>query len=361
MSGPNYGLLRPMQAPSIMESRKNAATLSSLVTNQERAGKQMAREDEEAKMTAHLRKASMFGNALEGISGLSEEERAAAYPKIKQELVSSGVMGPQDLPDEYDPGLYRQNLMRYRSSKEGIDSRLKNAQIAKLEADAKRGPGADPLSRQLAVMDARDQMQQKQKQREIEQYSQVGGWRLAEGATPTMDDAKKFKSGASAARTLLENLNEYQGLVDKYGSEVGGKVAQRMDSLARDIQLSAKNEDLYGLGVLTGPDLALLEEIIQAPTGIGAKLDPFSGGRAANKAQQFREMLNTRIGAKAKTYGFEPQEEWQRLAQGGPRQKNNGFGPGAMAAETPKQGAVEEGYVFMGGDPADPKSWKRAK
>jgi hypothetical protein len=152
-----YGNLKQIAMPSVLDSRTKAANLSSLVTQQERAGKQMAREDEDAKMTAHLRKASMFGNALEGISGLSEQERAAAYPKIKQELVASGVMGPQDLPDEYDPGLYRQNLMRYRSSREGIESRLaqtdlalKQSQIAKNYADAKNGPnGVNALAKRL--------------------------------------------------------------------------------------------------------------------------------------------------------------------------------------------------------------------
>lgn len=35
--------------------------------------------------------------------------------------------------------------------------------------------------------------------------------------------------------------------------------------------------------------------------------------------------------------------------------------PSANAGTLPKHGQVEDGYVFMGGDPSNPKSWKRAK
>lgn len=360
-----YQQIKPIEMPSALDSMGKAMTLKNLAQQGMIQEKQMAREEQESKLKSHLQRASIFGNAMEGLAGLTEAERAANYPKVHAELTQAGVITPeQGIPAEYDPGFYRQNLFKYRQTKDYLDKQLVQSQITKNIADANRKETADPVARQVAIMDARDQKEQRKKAREIQQYSQVGGWQLKDGATPTLDDAKKFKAGVSAARALLGNLNEYQSLVNTYGTETGGQVAQRMDSLARDIQLTAKNEDLYGLGVLTGPDLKLLEELIQAPTGIGSKLNPmeWGGAKASNKAQQFREMINTRLNAKAKTYGFEPEPEWTKLAAGGSSAAPSA-GPQAAYASPPaiRPGTVEDGYVFMGGDPANPKSWMKER
>jgi uncharacterized phage infection (PIP) family protein YhgE len=365
-----YQALRPVQVPSALESRSRALQVTGQTMQNMASAKQLEAADRQEAAAAQKQRISAIGNALEGIAGLSDEQRATAYPQVRQELIKQGLIKPQDAPEQYDPGLYRQTLMGWRNSDEYLSRKEKLAKIAKLEAEAKNGgKNGDPLARQMALADYRDGLARKQKAdeqaAELKRNTQVGGWKLADGATPTADDAKKFKSGVAAARSLLNNLNEYQALVDEYGSEMGGEVAQKMDSLARDIQLSAKNEDLYGLGVLTGPDLALLEEIIEAPTGLGANLNPFAGSKAVNKAQQFREMLNTRIGAKAKTYGFEPEEEWTTLAQDSPKEKE-GFGPSAHAKDPPKHGTVKRGrdgveYLFLGGDPAKKENWKRAR
>jgi hypothetical protein len=350
-----YSQLRPVEMPSMLDSAAKAANLSSMALQQKRGMKQMEREDKEAQMAQQQQRLSVLGGAVDALAGMPEPERAKAYGSVRAQVMQSGLFNPQDIPEEYDPGLFRQTassvLPMYRQSKEYIERQKTMAEIANLERKASGDD--DPLARQMAMLDARDQMEQRKKQRELQKYSQVGGWKLSEGATPTMDDAKKFKSGVSAARGLLVNLNEYQSLVEKYGSEVGGKVAQRMDSLARDIQLAAKNEDLYGLGVLTGPDLQILEDIISAPTGLGAKLDPMSGSRAANKTQQFREMLNSKINAKAKTFGFEPEAEWSQLAQGRRRGKDgDGFGPSARADEpTPED---MEAKHWLSRNPNDP-------
>jgi hypothetical protein len=349
-----YSQLRPIKMPSVLESATQAASLSGMGLQQQRAQQQMAQEQKDAQLAKQQQRLHIMGGALDALTGMPEMEQAKVYPQFRKQLMDTGLFDPTELPEQFDRGLIRTAassvLPMYRQSKEFLARRdatdqheLTQAKIA----EAKRGPGADPLARQMMLADYRDQLSRKRdaeerelertkRDEEVKRYSQVGGWQLSEGATPTQDDAKKFKSGVSAARGLLENLNEYQTLVEYHGSEMGGKVAQRMESLARDIQLAAKNEDLYGLGVLTGPDLQILEEIIAAPTGLGAKLDPFSGSRAANKTQQFRDMLNTKINAKAKTFGFEPQQEWREIAEGRKKKEGEGFGPSAHAGGRPQ-------------------------
>lgn len=129
-----YQNLKPVEMPSMMDTAGKAMNLSSLAMQQQHLGKQMEQEDRESKMTAHLQKASVFGNALESLAGMPEQERAVAYPKAKAELVSAGVLKPEDAPDEYDSGFYRQSLMRFRQSKEGIEHQLKIAQIGEIQA-----------------------------------------------------------------------------------------------------------------------------------------------------------------------------------------------------------------------------------
>lgn len=41
-------------------------------------------------------------------------------------------------------------------------------------------------------------------------------------------------------------------------------------------------------------------------------------------------------------------------------QQSIGNGP-AASSQTPKKGNIEDGYMFLGGDPSDPKNWKKAK
>lgn len=88
------------------------------------------------KYESDLRAVSVTGNVLESLAGMTPQERAAAYPQARMQLIQSGVMDPQDAPESYDEGFYRQNLFRYRQTKEYLDKQLVQSQIAKNKADA---------------------------------------------------------------------------------------------------------------------------------------------------------------------------------------------------------------------------------
>jgi hypothetical protein len=135
-----YQNLRPVQVPDMMAAATGAANLS-------RMAKLGQREDEEAAYTDRLRKASEFGGALDGLAGLKPEERAAQWGKVHGELVGRGILKPGEAPAEYDDGFFRQSLSRYYSTKDGIEARLKGAQIKKLEADAINDPADKALDR----------------------------------------------------------------------------------------------------------------------------------------------------------------------------------------------------------------------
>lgn len=91
-------------------------------------------------------KINRVGNALEGLAGMPEEQRAQSYAQVRADLVKSGAIAPNDAPEQYDPGLFRQTLMGWRGSEEYQNREKKNAEIAKLNADAKTDPEMKRLS-----------------------------------------------------------------------------------------------------------------------------------------------------------------------------------------------------------------------
>lgn len=126
-----YQNLRQLEAPSMLDAATKAASLSGLAMQNQKMAKEMAE-------TEHLRKASAFGSALESISGLPPEQKAAGYTQMREGLIKQGVISPEQAPAEYDDGFYRQTLMRYRQTAPSIEQRLKESQIAKNYADASR-------------------------------------------------------------------------------------------------------------------------------------------------------------------------------------------------------------------------------
>lgn len=124
-----YGNLKQQEMPSLIDNETRAQNLTQLA----RQGKSFERDDA---YKAHMQKASVFGEALDSISGLKPEQRAAAWPKIASELVNSGVIKPQDVPPEHDEGFYRQTLNRYYNSEPYLAKKKTQAEISNLYAQA---------------------------------------------------------------------------------------------------------------------------------------------------------------------------------------------------------------------------------
>lgn len=131
-----YQNIRPIEVPSVMDAAKDAASLSQISLQNKRLTQQTKTADREEAYTAHLQKASQFGTAMEGLAGLPPDQQAAAYPKVRGELIQSGVVSPEDMPEQHDRGFIGTNVLKYRQSKEGIDRQLEQAKTAKELAEA---------------------------------------------------------------------------------------------------------------------------------------------------------------------------------------------------------------------------------
>lgn len=88
---------------------------------------------------------------------------------------------------------------------------------------------------------------------------------------PTPQDAKNLKAGVAQAGQLKDSINAFKRKVQEVGgAEMVGKDADDLNKMRKAIMLNAK--ELLNLGVLNGPDLDLLENLIPDPTSIGSNI-----------------------------------------------------------------------------------------
>jgi hypothetical protein len=83
-------------------------------------------EEQEAKamknkQDAHVRRVSMVGNALDGLAGMNPQERAANYPKVRSQLVQSGLISEADAPEQYDDGYFRTAHGQFQQTREYLE------------------------------------------------------------------------------------------------------------------------------------------------------------------------------------------------------------------------------------------------
>ena len=103
--------------------------------------------------------------------------------------------------------------------------------------------------------------------------------------TPTTklrNDSNRINNAAAA---LDQGLDDYLKLIEKHGVEVApGKGQDSLLTARRDLQLQAK--ELFNLGVLNGPDLQLMDELLIDPTSIkNAAVQFLGGGSVVDRAR----------------------------------------------------------------------------
>ena len=76
-----------------------------------------------------------------------------------------------------------------------------------------------------------------------------------------------IQNGAFAYATLMKSLDDYEAqFAESGGTMMPGAKKDVLDTSRRNLQMQMK--ELYNLGVLNGPDLDLMDQILISPTGI---------------------------------------------------------------------------------------------
>jgi hypothetical protein len=133
----------------------------------------------------------------------------------------------------------------------------------------------------------------------------IPGFRPIEGVRITDESVQKVKSIAPDIETMKSLADELISKYQKTGSVFTGDEAADYSSKVRNLQLLAKSPSLYNLGVLTGPDLALLEESIPNPASIKEGMKKQVLGDLDVKLKNFRSLIDKRGNQFYRTNGFE--------------------------------------------------------
>lgn len=116
--------------------KEHRAKLSELAYQRQRQEKADVQAEQDRKMAMAEKRMTIVGPELEGLAGLSEKERAAAWPTFKQKYVQAGVLDPSDSPDEYDPNHFKSAWGQYKNSNAYLARQEQLAKIAKMRAEA---------------------------------------------------------------------------------------------------------------------------------------------------------------------------------------------------------------------------------
>jgi hypothetical protein len=350
-----YQNLRPVQMPSTLDSQAKAMNLSNHALQQAHTMKQMSREDEAQQMADRLRKASEYGQALDSLAGLPEPERAKAWGAVRGELVKNGAIAPDTAPEQYDPGFFRTNLSRYYATKDGIESRLKQAQTKKLEAEATMAGTKDYLQSDLT---------RSQIAKNYADAKKEGG--------PKQLPADKVLSVSEGQRlpTMLEDIRStISSNADSFGP-IAGRIGaanpynERTKTIDAQMRASAQSFGRFMEGgVLRKEDEAkyrqMFPNLSDTPEVAANKLtivDRLLRQKQSADVEALRSSgYDTAACSKAGTAPSAPE------VLKGAKSGKDGVAYAAEPPPAPKQGEVQDGYVFMGGNPNDQKSWKKAR
>ncbi len=178
---------------------------------------------------------------------------------------------------------------------------------------------------------------------------------------PTRQEIEKLHTARTEAATIVSALEDFRREFQNTGTfgaikSVAGATTP-VNTAYNTAALMAKGEQLFALGVLNGPDLEVIRRILPDPSTVrGATTSNADMSAAVNKVV---DLIQTRLAARETQLGL-PVTDVRGLANnlratmpGGPTQQPTN-GPIAP-------GAIEDGYRFKGGNPADKNSWERVQ
>ncbi|MCF6318380.1 MAG: hypothetical protein L3J83_03735, partial [Proteobacteria bacterium] len=103
-------------------------------------------------------------------------------------------------------------------------------------------------------------------------------------------DTKKERVAEQFKSQFSNSINDLYKMIEKEGTETWGTDSKRMKTMYTDLLLQGK--EAYNLGVLSGPDLKLMENLVNDPTSIASGLNPFAGGNIRSQLETLADKFN---------------------------------------------------------------------
>lgn len=311
---------------------------AALQIENQRASRDLAQEENQNKRRAMA------------ISLLSGIENEADYDKQQQLYATLKPMAERydttlKLPDSYDPSLSR--ALSY--------SQLSPAQQVEM---TKLAAGQTMTPYQQAQIDALTE--RNAIQREKMSAATTGkaltmpAMKDLEGKAKAYEDMTRLSSGfqdAYAGNALTGGL---ENVIGRIGGESAGLTDAGQTQWWQDYQtyLNAVRNDLFG-AALTATEKAEFDKAM-----IGPRTDPAEARKNLARQQAIVQKALVRAGKVYQMGGFNAEQIGEYVPGG---LEDIDTASPALDGGAPKPGTEEDGYVFLGGNPADPASWKKAR
>jgi len=119
----------------------------------------------------------------------------------------------------------------------------------------------------------------------------------------TGTDTKAKNKEIELKRKLSGSVNELFSQLMNEGTETWGSDSKKMKTTYTDLLLQAK--EAYNLGVLSGPDLELMENVINNPTSMASGMNPWAGGNIRGQLKEFAKRFELQ----------DPEEAYKALSE----------------------------------------------
>lgn len=135
--------------------------------------------------------------------------------------------------------------------------------------------------------------------------------RFGPAAAKAAEAQQTFTTAVTEAQQLAALLGQYRTQLGQAGVRafaVGSPEHTALQSLQRQILMTLKGDAFFKLGVLAGPDMAVMEDILNPPTGLRAMGIGTQG--IIRQIDQLGANLNTNLGIQARQLGVDPPQVW---------------------------------------------------
>lgn len=212
----------------------------------------------------------------------------------KQMTMAAGM--PVKLPRDAQGRVRRSFVGPFNSSSSGMGMMGQKGAIADEGFDLRR------------LLDAMDRKERAAKEAAAEEKAQQGmeipGWKRDPNVR--MDDAevRQLRDAKAETESLDASIGNLEAAIKKHGIELNPRSPgySEISSLMSDVKLKMKGPAAYQLGVLAGPDMAILDSLTGDPTSLRGA---FRGTEdALVRLQTARKSAQDRLNSKAASRGY---------------------------------------------------------
>lgn len=359
------GHAKAVDLPDYAGAMKDGLSLRQLAMQNRAIERQSQAAERDDAVKAQKQRLSTMGNALETLDKVPEDQRPEVYSQMRAKMIQEGVIRPQDALEVYDPNEHQRALGMWKQSPEYLERQKTKAEINHLNAQAKKD-GAKSEINLTPGQDAADKAFGK----EAAEYYYGGGKASTEKNVAKLEGAvDKLKNspgltGGWTTRVPLLNSDYMQDSINPEMSQVRDDIRGAIQGSLR-ATLGAQFTEKEGEAIFNrsfNPRLSAEENVrratdeIDAIKRMAAQKDQSMGGFLARGTLKGSRPSGTNLNVNEQMNARAPAP---RTPQGG----GMGIGPKDANAGPPpiRHGEERQGFVFMGGDPADKKNWKKAR